>query len=218
MELAAVRQRIHDVGIIPAIRTDSADAARFVVDTLGAAGISVAEITMTIPHALDVIEQLARATGDMVIGAGTVLDAATARRCLDAGAHFITSPGLDVDVIAAVDGRGVTMPGALTPTEVTRASLRGVDFVKIFPIASMGGAAYLRALVGPFPHVRFVAAGGIDQREATALIGAGAAAIGVGHELIPRRAVDERRAEWISELARRFTGLIREARLHQRES
>jgi 2-dehydro-3-deoxyphosphogluconate aldolase/(4S)-4-hydroxy-2-oxoglutarate aldolase len=212
MDLDVVRARIRDIGIVPAIRTDSADAARFAAETLLGAGIPVVEITMTIPGALDVIKELAQKADGLVIGAGTVLDAYIARRCLEAGAHFITSPGLDLNVIAATKGRGVSMPGALTPSEVTRAHLAGADFVKVYPIMPFGGASYLRALTSPFPGVQFVAAGGIDHHAVTALISAGATAIGVGHELIPRRAIDERRVDWIAELARRFTSLIHEAR------
>jgi 2-dehydro-3-deoxyphosphogluconate aldolase/(4S)-4-hydroxy-2-oxoglutarate aldolase len=217
MDLDALRARIREVGIIPAIRTDSADAARFAAETLLGAGIPVVEITMTIPGALDVIKELSHKADGLVIGAGTVLDAYIARRCLDAGAHFITSPGFDPHVVGATKGRGISMPGALTPSEVTRAHLAGADFVKIYPIMPFGGATYLRALTSPFPAVPFVAAGGIDHHAVTSLIAAGAAAIGVGHELIPRRAIEERRVDWIAELARRFISLIHEARRQREE-
>jgi len=212
MDVDTVRSRIHDVGIIPAIRTGSPEDAEFAAETIRQAGIPVVEITMTIPGALGVIEHLARAADGLVIGAGTVLDAETARRCVDAGAHFITSPGLDLEVVRVAKEHAVSMPGALTPTEVTRARQAGADFVKVFPVTPLGGPAYLRALTAPFPDVRFVAAGGIDHHSVAAFIGAGAAAIGVGKELIPRRAVLERRVDWIAELARRFVNLVSEAR------
>lgn len=212
MDIDAVRARVRETGIVPAIRTNSADAARFAAETLLGAGISVVEITMTTPGALKVIEELADKHSELVVGAGTVLDAYVAGRCLDAGAHFITSPGLDLNVVGATKGRAVSMPGALTPSEVTRAHLAGADFVKIYPVMPFGGAAYLRALTSPFPGVAFVASGGIDHHAVTSLIAAGATAIGVGHELIPRRAIEEHRVEWIAELARRFLGLIHEAR------
>ena len=218
MDLAAVRARIQDVGIIPAIRTDSAASAQFAAETLRDAGISVVEITMTVPSALEVMKHLSREAKNLVIGAGTVFDADTARRCLDAGAHFITSPGFDPDVVHAVQGRGVTMPGALTPSEVTRARLAGVEFVKVFPIMPAGGPAYMRALVAPFPDIQFVAAGGVDHHSVAPLISAGATAIGVGRELIPRRAIEERRVDWIAELARRFVILVQEAKSHGREA
>jgi 2-dehydro-3-deoxyphosphogluconate aldolase/(4S)-4-hydroxy-2-oxoglutarate aldolase len=214
MDLAAVRTCIQKVGIIPAIRTDSAEAAEFAAETLRGAGIPVVEITMTTPGALDVIKHLSRQTKDLVIGAGTVFDVDTARRCLDAGAHFVTSPGFDPDVVLAVKGHAVTMPGALTPSEVTRARLVGADFVKVFPIMPAGGPAYLRALVAPFQDVHFIAAGGIEHQVVAPLFAAGATAIGVGRELIPRRAVEERRVDWIAELARRFVKLVTEARGH----
>ena len=214
MELAAVRARIQKVGIIPAIRTDSAEAAEFAADTLRGAGIPVVEITMTTPGALDVIKHLSRQAKDLVIGAGTVFDVDTARRCLDAGAHFVTSPGFDPDVVLAVKGHAVTMPGALTPSEVTRARLVGADFVKVFTIMPAGGPAYLRALIAPFHDVHFIAAGGIEHQVVAPLFAAGATAIGVRRELIPRRAVEERRVDWIAELARRFVKLVNEARGH----
>jgi 2-dehydro-3-deoxyphosphogluconate aldolase/(4S)-4-hydroxy-2-oxoglutarate aldolase len=217
MDLAAVRARIRDVGIIPAIRTDSAAAAQFAAETLRDAGVSVVEITMTVPGALEVMKHLSREARDLVIGAGTVFDVDTARRCLDAGAHFVTSPGFDPDVVLAVKGHGVTMPGALTPSEVTRARMVGADFVKVFPIMPAGGPQYMRALVAPFPDVAFVAAGGIDHHSVAPLIEAGATAIGVGRELIPRRALEGRRVDWIAELARRFVILVQEAKRHGRE-
>jgi len=218
MDPTIVRARIQEIGIIPAIRTASADDARFAAETLRSAGIPIVEITMTIPGALGVIEHLARAADDLIVGAGTVLETDIVRRCLDAGAHFITSPGFDPDVVRATVGHAVSMPGALTPTEVTRALRDGADFIKVFPVTPLGGPAYFRALAGPFPHVRFVPAGGIDHHSVAAFIVAGAAAIGVGKELVPRRAIAERRIDWIAELARRFVALVDEARGRGTES
>ncbi|HEX4565563.1 MAG TPA: bifunctional 4-hydroxy-2-oxoglutarate aldolase/2-dehydro-3-deoxy-phosphogluconate aldolase [Vicinamibacterales bacterium] len=212
MDVAAVRRRIEEIGIIPAVRTASTDDAQFASETLRAAGIPVVEITMTIPGALTVIEHLASAGDALVVGAGTVLDVETARRCLDAGAHFITSPGFDPEIVRATNGRAVSIPGALTPTEVTRAYRAGADFIKVFPVTPLGGPAYLRALAGPFPAGRFVPAGGIDHHAVAAFVSAGAAAIGVGKELLPRRAIADRRVDWIAELARRFVTQMQDAR------
>jgi 2-dehydro-3-deoxyphosphogluconate aldolase/(4S)-4-hydroxy-2-oxoglutarate aldolase len=168
---------------------------------------------MTVPGALEVIAELAASMPDLVVGAGTIFDLNTARHCTDAGARFLTSPGLDVRVVDfALKENILVMPGALTPTEVTAAWQAGADFVKVFPCAQLGGASYIKALSAPFPQVSFVAAGGVNQQTAADFIIAGAAAIGVGAELIPRKAVQQRDQRWITELARRFLGIIHEAR------
>src|SRR5260370_4424172 len=149
----------------------------------------------------------------IMVDEGTVWDGERGRRCLDAGAHFLTSPGLDLSIVElASKANIVTMPGALTPSEVTAAYRAGVDFIKVFPGAPVGGASYIRALKGPFPNASFVAAGGVTQQSASELIRAGATALGIGAELIPRDAVRLRRAQQIRELARRFLGIVREAR------
>ena len=150
---------------------------------------------------------------DLVVGAGTIFDMKTARHCVDAGARFLTSPGLDVRIVEFARNEDIlAMPGALTPTEVTAAWQAGADFIKVFPCAQLGGASYIHALKAPFPDVPFVAAGGVNQQTAAEFIKAGAAAIGVGSELIPKKAVQQRDQRWISELARRFLHIMQEAR------
>jgi 2-dehydro-3-deoxyphosphogluconate aldolase/(4S)-4-hydroxy-2-oxoglutarate aldolase len=211
----AVRARISEIGIIPSVRTSSADDARFAAETVARAGIPIIEVTMTVPGALNVIADLARGVPDLIVGAGTIFDVATARRCAEAGARFLTSPGLDLKVVEfALKEKILALPGALTPTEVTAAWQSGADFIKIFPCAQLGGASYIHALKGPFPDVLFVAAGGVNQQTAAEFIHAGTAAIGVGTELIPKKAVQQRDERWISELARRFLGIVQEARGH----
>ncbi len=159
-----VRTRIEGVGIIPSVRTSSADDARFAAETVSQAGIPIVEITMTVPAALDVIAGLVRRFPKMVVGAGTVLDVETARRCIDVGAGFVTSPGLDLDIVRVTLMENVlAMPGALTPTEVAAAWQAGADLVKVFPCGPFGGDAYIRALRGPFPQVPFVAASRVHQ-------------------------------------------------------
>jgi 2-dehydro-3-deoxyphosphogluconate aldolase/(4S)-4-hydroxy-2-oxoglutarate aldolase len=208
-----VRERIETIGIIPSVRTASAADARFAAETISEAGIPIVEITMTVPGALDVIADLTRTFPDLVVGAGTVLDADTARRCIEAGARFVTSPGLDLKIVHLTTSKNVlSMPGALTPTEIATAWSAGADLVKVFPCAAMGGDAYIRALSAPFPDIPLVAAGGVNQHTVADFIGAGAVAIGVGKELIPRQAVERRQADWITELARRFVTLIKESR------
>jgi len=213
MNKQEVRARIEQVGIIPAVRVSSAEDACFAAETVNRGGIPVAEITVTVPGAIEVISDLTSRIPEMVVGAGTVLDIEMARRCLDAGAKFLTSPGLVLEVMEfAVKNEVVVIPGALTPTEVITAWKAGADMVKIFPCAQVGGDSYIRALKAPLPQVLLVASGGVNQQTALNFVLAGAAALGIGTELIPKEAVQRRQAERILELARRFTKLVKEAR------
>jgi len=213
MKKEEVRDRIEEVGLIAGIRVSAADLALFAAESVCEAGIPVVEITMTVPGAVDVISQLAKKIPGCIIGAGTVLDAETAARCLDAGASFVTSPGLVPDVVEfTVKNNVVAIPGALTPSEVIAAWKTGADFVKIFPCAPVGGDAYIRSLKVPLPQVRLIASGGVNQMTAAGFILAGASALGIRSELTPREALLTRQKPWINELARRFTNIIRDAR------
>ncbi len=213
MNREEVRACIQEIGIFPGLRFDSADDALYCAEILYNAGIPVAEITMTVPGAIEVIRQLAVKFPQMVVGAGTVLDNETAQRCLGAGARFITSTGFVPDVVATtLQANVVAIPGALTPTEVIACWRAGADFVKIFPAASIGGELYIRSLKLPLPQVRIIATGGISQQTATGYIRAGAAALGVGTELMPKDAVARRQEHRIRELARRFLGFVSEGR------
>jgi 2-dehydro-3-deoxyphosphogluconate aldolase/(4S)-4-hydroxy-2-oxoglutarate aldolase len=208
-----VKACIEAIGIFPGIRVDSADMALYAAKTLYAAGIPVAEITMTVPGAINVIGELAQKFPDMVVGAGTVLDKETAERCLDAGARFLTSTGLVPEVIGSAHRRGVVViPGALTPTEVIAAWKAGADYVKIYPAGALGGDLYIRSLRLPLPQVQLIAAGGVNQQTATGYILAGATALGVGSELLPREAIRRHQEHRIHELARRFLGFVKEGR------
>jgi 2-dehydro-3-deoxyphosphogluconate aldolase/(4S)-4-hydroxy-2-oxoglutarate aldolase len=208
-----IRARIKEVGIFPAVRVSSAELAHFAATSVYEAGIPVVEITLTVPGAVDVIAQLTNQYPDLIVGGGTVLDAEMAKRCLDAGARFLTSPGLVPEVVEFALQKGVVMiPGALTPSEVIAAWKAGVDFVKIFPCALVGGAKYIRALKIPLPQVPLIASGGVNQLTACDFILAGASAIGIGAELMPREALQTRKKEWIHELARRFSAIVRGAR------
>ncbi|HLY18268.1 MAG TPA: bifunctional 4-hydroxy-2-oxoglutarate aldolase/2-dehydro-3-deoxy-phosphogluconate aldolase [Bryobacteraceae bacterium] len=212
---AEVRARIEEIGIIPAVRLTSAEDARFAAEAVYRAGLPIAEITMTVPDALDVIAELLKKFPDMVIGAGTVLDAEMARRCVDAGVRFITSTGLDASVVGlASEEDTLVLPGALTPTEIINAWKAGADFVKVFPCTPLGGENYIRALKAALPHIRLVAGGGVQQHTAGNYITAGASAIGVGRELFTHDAIRLRKSEWILELAHRFMGIVKNARAH----
>ena len=208
-----VRQRIEEIGIIPAIRVAAPEEALFAAEAVCRHGIPIVEVTMTVPGAIEVISELARQSPDVIAGAGSVPDRETAARCVEAGAQFLTSTGLDLDVVHfAVAQNIVVFPGALTPTEVMAAWKAGPDFIKIFPCAQVGGPAYIKALRGPFPHIPFIAAGGVNQQTACDFILAGAVAVGIGGELIPHEAIQRRQEHWIGELARRFLHMVKEAR------
>lgn len=208
-----VRGLIEKTGILPAIRVPSAEDALFAASTVFRSGISVVELTMTVPGAAGVIAELARTHPGHVVGAGTVLDIETARKCLDAGAAFLTSPGLESDVVTfAIRNKVAVIPGALTPTEVMMARKAGADLVKIFPCAQVGGPDYIKALKAPFPKVSLLASGGVNQLTAYHFIKAGACALGIGQELIPAQAVAARDEDWILELAGRFLGIVAKAR------
>jgi 2-dehydro-3-deoxyphosphogluconate aldolase / (4S)-4-hydroxy-2-oxoglutarate aldolase len=213
MNKTEVRSRIEEIGIIPAVRASEPEHARFAAEAVYRSGIPVAEITMTVPGAAEVISHLAQSLPDMVVGGGTVLDIETARRCLDAGAKFLTSPGLIMEVVEfAVKNDVVVFPGALTPTEVIMAWKAGADFVKIFPCSQVGGEGYIRALKGPLPQVPLIASGGVNQQTTVNFILAGATALGIGGELIPKEALVRRQEHRIYELARRFLTMVKEAR------
>jgi 2-dehydro-3-deoxyphosphogluconate aldolase/(4S)-4-hydroxy-2-oxoglutarate aldolase len=211
-----VRMRIEEFGIVPSVRpvlrASAADDARFAAETLNAAGIPIAEINMTVPGSIDVISDLAKRFPEMIIGAD-LLDLETARRCLDAGAKFLTSPGLIPGLVElAVAKDVVVFPGALTPSEVVTAWTAGADFVKVYPCSQVGGAGYIRALHGPLPHVPLIASGGVNQQTAMNFILSGAAALGIGAELVPQEALRWRKEQQIRELARRFLGMVKDGR------
>jgi 2-dehydro-3-deoxyphosphogluconate aldolase/(4S)-4-hydroxy-2-oxoglutarate aldolase len=213
MTKSEVLDCIEKVAIIPAVRVASADEALFVAESIAGSGIPIVELTMTVPGAIDVISQLARNRPEIIVGAGTVLSAETARRCLDAGAKFLTSTGLDLEIVEIALKEGtVVFPGALTPTEVMMARKAGADFVKIFPCAMVGGASYIKALKAPFRDVRLIASGGVNYHTAGDYILAGATALGVGGDLVPPAAIHLRQPHRIHELGRRFLAKIKETR------
>jgi 2-dehydro-3-deoxyphosphogluconate aldolase/(4S)-4-hydroxy-2-oxoglutarate aldolase len=215
MNKADVLKRIRDTGLIPVVRAESADQAMRAVEAIKAGGVDVLEVTMTVPGAISVIEQLAKAYGGYaLIGAGTVLDPATARACIQAGAQFIVSPALNEDTIALCQDNDIAVfPGALTPTEVLRAWNAGADAVKVFPAGAVGGASYLKALKAPLPQIELVPTGGVSLKTAADFIKAGAMALGVGADLVDMKALREGNAELITERARQFLEIVREARL-----
>jgi 2-dehydro-3-deoxyphosphogluconate aldolase / (4S)-4-hydroxy-2-oxoglutarate aldolase len=208
-----VRRRIEEVGIIPSIRVSSTEDALFAAEAVSRGGIPIVEVTLTVPEATKVIAHLVQNAPEVIVGAGSVLDAETARRCLDAGVKFLTSDGLDPETVKfAVREDVVVIPGTLTPTDVIAAWKLGPDFVKVVPCGHVGGDSYIRALKAMFPNVPLIAAGGVNQRTAFNFILSGAVALGIGGELIPREAIRRRQPDRIAELARRFTNAVSSAR------
>lgn len=208
-----VRRRIETVGIIPSLRVSSTADAMFAAEAVSRGGISIVEVTMTVPEAHKVISHLVQKLPDMIVGAGGISDPSTARLCLEAGAEFITSDGFDAATVGfALEEEVVVIPGALTPTDVIAAWRLGPDFVKVVPCGHVGGDKYIRDLKLMFPKVPLIAAGGVTQATAASLILAGAVALGIGAELIPREAIRLRQADRITELSRRFLGFVSTAR------
>lgn len=210
---AEVRARIEEIGIVPAVRVSSEHVARFAAEAVAAGGIPVVEIEMTVPGAIDVIRYLIEHTPDMIVGAGSVYDIETARRCIGAGAKFLTTDGLDLTIVEFANKEEIAVwPAALTPTEVITAWKAGPDFVKVFPCAPVGGESYIRILKKALMHIPLIAAGGVNQQTAQKFILAGANALGVGGELIPEDALRLKQSDRIRELAHRFVKFVKDGR------
>ena len=214
MKKAEVIQQIIDIGLVPVVRASSADEAMRVIDAIKEGGVSVLEITMTVPGAVKVMEAVSERYGaDVLVGAGTVLDPETARVCILAGAKFIVSPALNLETIALCKRYSVpVMPGALTPTEVVTAWQAGADFVKVFPCSAMGGASYIKGLKAPLPQIELVPTGGVNLKTAADFIKAGSSALGVGADLVDVKAIRAGEASVVTERARQFLEIVQEAR------
>ena len=209
-----VINQIRAIGVIPVVRAASADEAMRAIDAIREGGISILEITMTVPGAVGVIEEVSKRYGDeALVGAGTVLDPEIATACISVGAQFIVSPALNPETIACCRRHEiVVLPGALTPTEVVQAWDAGADFVKVFPAGAVGGPSYLKALKAPLPQIELVPTGGVSLKTAADFIKAGAAALGVGGDLVDLKAIREGNAAIVTERAKQFVEIVREAR------
>lgn len=206
-------QRIVDVGICPVIRVLSKEQAFAAADAVCDGGIPIVEITMTVPGALHVIEQLAKARHHILVGAGTVLESETARHCIEAGAQFIVTPGFDAQTVRLANSKNLLiMAGALTPTEVITAWRAGADLVKVFPCGNVGGPKYIKALKGPLPQIPMVPTGGVNLQTAGDFIRAGSAAVGIGGELVSIAALIAGRTAEITDTAKRYVRIIQESR------
>ena len=215
MNKTEVKAAIKDIGVIPVIRAQSAEEAMSAIDAIREGGISVLEITMTVPGAVKVIEKVSALYGSQaLIGAGTVLDPETARACIQAGARFIVSPSLNLETISLCRREDVVvMPGSLTPTEVVNAWTAGADFVKVFPAGAVGGANYIKSLKAPLPQIELIPTGGVSLKTAADFIKAGASALGIGADLVDVKALREGQQNVITERARQFVQIVQEARM-----
>ena len=216
MDKAQVLSTIRSVGLIPVLRADSETQALALAEALAAGGVTILEITMTVPGAVDLIRRVVRESGDrFLVGAGTVLSAEGAHACIDAGAQFIVSPALKLETIAACVDRNVAIfPGALTPTEVLTAWEAGADAVKVFPASAMGGSKYLRALKAPFPQIELIPTGGVSLTTARDFLQAGALALGFGSELVDPHAIRAGTPTVISDNAHNYLEIVREFQAH----
>lgn len=214
-----VLDRLREVGVVPIVRVSNSDDAFRAVEAVVAGGVPVVEITMGVPNALRVMEQVVEQFGESVLlGAGTVLDSETCRAALLAGAEFIVTPSLDVKVIETSRRYSkACIPGALTPTEIVTAWQAGADMVKVFPCGPVGGPNYLRSLRGPLPQIDFVPTGGVDLESTPDYIRAGAAVVAVGGELVSRKALQEGKTEVITANARKFLEAVRSARAERKK-
>jgi 2-dehydro-3-deoxyphosphogluconate aldolase / (4S)-4-hydroxy-2-oxoglutarate aldolase len=208
------QELIERVGLIPVLRAKSVAQGRAVVDAMLAGGVTVVEVTMTVPGAIDLLKELKKEYGTkLLLGSGTVTTAEQCQATIDAGAEFVVSPSLHPEVINVTKAnKKVSCPGALTPTEAITAWNAGADYVKIFPCSALGGASYLKSLLAPFPHLKIIPTGGVTLQNADSFIKAGARALGVGADLVNLAAIDAGKPETITETARAYLKVIADAR------
>ncbi len=214
MQKNAILRSIIDIGVVPIVRTSSAESAILAIEAIYRGGIRAAEITMTVPGALKAIEKLADKFGDQImLGAGTVLDPETARACMLAGAEFFVTPSLKLATIEMVKRYSkVILPGALTPTEVLTAWEAGADAVKVFPCGNVGGPKYIKALKGPLPHIEMVPTGGVNLDTTADFLRAGACAVAVGGELVDAKTIAQGNYAVFEERAKQYLAKVSEGR------
>ena len=208
-------QIIERVGLIPVLRARNAGQAHAVVQAMIAGGVTVVEVTMTVPGAIDVLKELKREYGSkLLLGSGTVTKPFEAQATINAGAEFVVSPSLHPEVISVTKSNGkLSIPGALTPTEIITAWQAGADYVKVFPCSAMGGANYLKSVLAPFPFLKLIPTGGVTLETAESFLKSGARALGVGSDLVNLTAIDEGHPETITDAARAFLQVF--ARIRQ---
>jgi 2-dehydro-3-deoxyphosphogluconate aldolase/(4S)-4-hydroxy-2-oxoglutarate aldolase len=213
MEKSEVLKACREIGLVPVLRAESEEQALKLASAIAAGGVTVLEVTMTVPGAIRVMRRLAEERPDILIGAGTVLDPETARMCILEGAQFVVSPALNIKTIEMCHRYGIAvLPGALTPTEIVTAWEAGADVVKIFPASALGGAKYLKSVKAPLPQVEMIPTGGVSLSTAAEFLQAGAFALGVGADLVDTKAIAQGHPETITENARKYLAIVREFR------
>jgi len=210
----STQEIIERVGLIPVLRAKSAAQGHAVVEAMIAGGVTVVEVTMTVPGAIHLLKELKKEYGaKLLLGSGTVTTAAQAEATIEAGAEFVVSPSLHLEVVSATKSNGkLSIPGALTPTEAITAWEAGADYVKIFPCSAVGGASYLKALLAPFPHLKLIPTGGVTLQNAESFLHAGARALGIGSDLVNLAAVDAGHPKTITEAARAYLKIFADFR------
>lgn len=210
MEKSAVLRQLREIGLVPVLRATSVEKALALAEAISEAGVTVLEVTMTVPGAIEVMRRLALDRPEILVGAGTVLDPETARMCILEGAQFVVSPALNVRTIEMCHRYSIAvLPGALTPTEIVTAWEAGADVVKVFPASALGGAKYLKALKGPLPHIHLIPTGGVSVATSVEFLEAGAFALGVGSDLVDADAMASGRRHVVTETARKYLEIVR---------
>ena len=211
-----VLQSLQEIGLVPVLRADSIETAMGLATAIAAGGVTVLEVTMTVPGAIHVMRRLAQERPDILVGAGTVLDPETARMCILEGAKFVVSPALNLKTIEMCQRYSIAvLPGALTPTEIVTAWQAGADVIKVFPASAMGGAKYLKSIKAPLPQVELIPTGGVSLSSATEFLEAGAFALGVGADLVDPRAVTREQLALVTDTARNYLALVKTFRESQ---
>jgi 2-dehydro-3-deoxyphosphogluconate aldolase/(4S)-4-hydroxy-2-oxoglutarate aldolase len=213
MRKEQIVERLREIGLVPVLRAESEEQALGIASAIAAGGVTVLEITMTVPGAIRVMSRLTKDRPDILIGAGTVLDAETARMCMLEGAQFVVSPALNLKTIEMCHRYSIpVLPGALTPTEIVTAWQAGADVIKVFPASALGGAKYLKSLKAPLPQVEMIPTGGVSLATAKEFLEAGSFALGVGADLVDTKAMAEGKPEKITESAKKYLEIVREFR------
>ena len=213
MRKEQIVEKLREIGLVPVLRAESEEQALGIASVIAAGGVTVLEITMTVPGAIRVMSRLTKDRPDILIGAGTVLDAETARMCMLEGAQFVVSPALNLATIEMCHRYSIpVLPGALTPTEVVTAWQAGADVIKVFPASALGGAKYLKSLKAPLPQVEMIPTGGVSLATAKEFLEAGSFALGVGADLVDTKAMADGKPEKITESAKKYLEIVREFR------
>lgn len=205
-----VLQQLRKIGLVPVLRAESEEQGLALAEAIAAGGVTVLEVTMTVPGAVRLMARLTKERPDLLIGAGTVLDPETARICMLEGAQFVVSPSLNVRTVEICQRYSIAvLPGALTPTEVVTAWQCGADVIKIFPANALGGAKYLKSLKAPLPQVEMIPTGGVSLATAHEFLEAGAFALGVGADLVDTKAIAAGEHKKITESARKYLEIVK---------